>query len=255
MSRCAPSARQNRATRPTGATGTPSSTAPTAARASPSSPRCPTTAPTRRWPASVCARTVRASTTIPPTAGSMRNRSAARTAVRHCATGPATASHRASPRCTGQSAAAQRRHSRRQGHRRLPPGLRRRQRGRGRRVAPPEAPRRQAVRGHGARSGHRARRRGHRRRLGATAFRYAAAHRADAAAQCRTRRRLDRATQSRSRGDAGLRPAARAAVRTARRRTGPVGPGDDIGQSRRRTHLLLRRRCAETSLRTSPTDG
>ena len=62
----------------------------------------------------------------------------------------------------GQSTAAQRRHSRRQGHRRLPPGLRRRQRGRGRGVTAPEAPRRQAVRGHGARSGHRAPRRGHR---------------------------------------------------------------------------------------------
>ena len=41
-----------------------------------------------------CARTARANTTIPPTAGSTRSRCAARTAVRHCATGPATARRR-----------------------------------------------------------------------------------------------------------------------------------------------------------------
>ena len=119
--------------------------------------------------------------------------------------------------------ATRRRCAGRQGHRRLPPGLRRRQRARGRRAATPKAPRRQAVRGHGGRSG--------RQRIavaaidaaiGALAVGCAATHRADAAAGRRTRRRIGGAAQPGSRRDAGLHAAAHTAVRAARRRAGTV---------------------------------
>ena len=53
---------------------------------------------------------------------------------------------------------------------------------------------------------------------------------------------VGRTTQSRPRRDAGLRAAARTAVRAARRRARSADPGDDVGQPRWRADLFHRRR-------------
>ena len=115
-------------TRRTGASGIPSSTAPTAGRATRSPCGCPTTARTRRWRRSRCARTAPASTRDPAD----RRFHAQPIACPTC--GPAvTFRGGAAPgRLQGAAAiraaigaAARRRHPRPQGPRRLPPRLRR----------------------------------------------------------------------------------------------------------------------------------
>ena len=232
----------------TDATGTPSSTARTAARGSRSSRRCHTTAPPPPWPASRCALIAHANTVIPPTGGSMHSRSAARTAGQAFVTGRArAASPMADRRCDTPNSCcvtAACWPSRASVDITWPATP----------VTSARSPNCAAESGAATSRSRswwptcgRTPRRCCRPRVGTAAFGSATPDRADATTGRRTRRRLGCAAQPRSRRHAGLHPAARTAVRAAGRRAGARRVGDDVRQSRWRTDLLHRRRCARTA--------
>ena len=142
--------------------------------------------------------------------------------------------------------------ARRQGDRRVPPGLRRRQHYGGGRAAGPKGAGRQAFRHARPRPRRRAPLRAHRRRRGRGAVEPRPPDRAAKAAapkqQC-ARRRRRRAGQPAARADAAVlpHPSPAAGASARRRRTGARRAGADQREPFRRADLLHRRRCRRTA--------